>query len=117
MWFILIPASAVLLLSAVGSYLRVEGRQGTGREAPVTLETGLRAAATLALVAFIGVVVNIIKDTLGNSGFASQLVLQMNGQTAGVSWPTAFIVSVLVIGMTALVLGALAAIWRIVRQD
>jgi hypothetical protein len=117
MWFILIPALVVLVLSAGAAYITVEARGGKGREAPITLETGLRAAATLGLLGLIVVVFNAIKEALSDTGIAARLMASATAQSDGVSWPMATIISVLIICMTTIVLGVLLSIWHIVRQD
>jgi hypothetical protein len=87
------------------------------REALISPDTGLRAAATLALLAVIAVVLNIVKDALGDNGFAAKLIAATPAQAGGVTWPTALVISVLMVAMTTVVMGALWSIWGIVRQD
>ncbi len=115
MWLILTSFLAVLLLSVLGGAIRVNSGNNQ-RVALVSPDTGLRAAATLALLAIIAVVLNIVKDTLSDSGFVTKLIAATS-QSGGVSWPTALVISVLMVAMTIIVMGALWSIWGIVRQD
>ena len=116
MWFILISFLAVLLLSLIGSAVRVKTRDNQ-QVALMSSDIGLRAAATLALLAVVAVVLNMVGDVLGEKGFADKLTAACSAQAGSVTWPMALTISVVIIAMTIVVMGALWSIWGIVRQD
>ena len=116
-WFILISFFAVLLLSLWGASMRVEKGEGDNRESLITLDTGLRVAATLALLALIVLVFNTIREALGEGGFVTKLIPSVQNPSPNISWPAAFAISVPIVAMTVIVLASLRAIWHIVRQD
>ena len=115
MLFIFVPFLVVFLLFVLGIYMRVEVREGTQREALVNLDTGLRAATTLALLGLIVLVFNTVQQMLGDNGFVAKLIAAV--QAGGITWPIALISSVLIVAMTTVVMSALWSIWHIVRQD
>ena len=116
MWFILISFLAVLLMSLVGSAVRVKTRDNQ-QVALMSPDIGLRAAATFALLAVIGVVLKMLGNLLGEKGLADKLIAASSAQAGGITWPTALTISLVIGAMTIVVMGALWSIWGIVRQD
>lgn len=117
MWLILISFLAVLLLSLiVSAVVRVKTRDNQ-QVALMSPDIGLRAAATLALLAVVAVVLKMLGEVLGEKGFADRLIASCSAQAGGITWPTALTISVVIGAMTIIVMGALWSIWGIVRQD